>query len=60
MSDSDNATIPVKLRPDVAQEIYQIATKLQLPVDTLVNEFLQHYVAEQSTALESNGATVVL
>jgi hypothetical protein len=30
---SGNATLSVELRPDVAQEIYQIATKLQLPVD---------------------------
>jgi len=54
-----NPVISVKLRPDIAPGIHEIAKQRQLSVEALVNEILQHYVAEQ-VVVKSDGAAFLL
>ena len=55
-----NTAISVRLRPDIAPEIHEIAEQRQLSVEALVNEILQHYIADQAATVKSDGAAFLL
>lgn len=55
-----NGSISVHIRPELAQEIQAIAAQRQLPVEAMINEILQHFVAEQVASAQSSGAAFLL